>query len=228
MKTIKGVVFDLYGTLYDVHSVSGLCSEYFPGRGLEISMIWRQKQLEYTWLRSLMDSYVSFEDATEHALVFLSKHLKLDMPVTTRRALCNEYLNLKPYPEVPAMLEKLQSSGLPLAILSNGSIRSIAEVVSNSGLEHRFDHQISVESVRTFKPHTLVYELAENILKLHRSEIMFVSSNAWDAAGARHFGYPVSWINRSGNTFDELGETPNYIIDSLADLPTIVTQISEG
>jgi len=209
MKTIKGVVFDLYGTLYDVHSVSGLCSEYFPGRGLEISMIWRQKQLEYTWLRSLMDSYVSFEDAT-------------------RRALCNEYLNLKPYPEVPAMLEKLQSSGLPLAILSNGSIRSIAEVVSNSGLEHRFDHQISVESVRTFKPHTLVYELAENILKLHRSEIMFVSSNAWDAAGARHFGYPVSWINRSGNTFDELGETPNYIIDSLADLPTIVTQISEG
>jgi len=226
MKQIKGVVFDLYGTLYDVHSVAGLCSDYFPGRGLEISMLWRQKQLEYTWLRSLMDSYVSFEEATEHALVFLSKHLKLDMPVSTQRALCNEYLKLKPYAEVPAMLETVQSSGLPLAILSNGSVRSIGEVVGNSGLAHRFDHLISVESVLTFKPHTLVYKLAENALKLHRSEIMFVSSNAWDAAGARHFGYPVSWVNRSGNTFDELGETPNHVINSLAELPSIVKQTS--
>jgi 2-haloacid dehalogenase len=222
MKQIKGVVFDLYGTLYDVHSVAGLCSQHFPGRGLEISILWRQKQLEYTWLRSLMGHYVPFEEATEHALIFVGKQLKLSLSGETCATLCNEYLNIKPYPEVPATLDTLRSLGVPLAILSNGSTKSIRSVVGNSGLERQFDHLISVEEVQIFKPHSSVYELAEKKLNLHRSEIMFVSSNAWDASGARHFGYPVSWVNRSGNTFDELGETPSHVIGSLSELPDLV------
>lgn len=222
MKQIKDVVFDLYGTLYDVHSVAGLCSQHFPGQGLEVSILWRQKQLEYTWLRSLMGQYISFEQATEDALVFVSNHLKLDLPINTRVALCNEYLNIKPYPEVAATLEALQALGLPLAILSNGSVHSIRRVVENSGLERHFAHLISVEDVQIFKPHATVYELAEKYLSLDRSEIMFVSSNAWDASGARHFGFQVCWINRSGNTFDELGQHPDHILASLSELPEVM------
>ncbi|BEU25580.1 haloacid dehalogenase type II [Paraburkholderia caribensis] len=222
MKQAKAVVFDLYGTLYDVHSVAGLCGEYFPGRGLEISIMWRQKQLEYTWLRSLMGKYVSFEQATRDALDFVADRLELQMPEQLRSELCNEYLNLKPYPEVRAALDALRSRGVPLAILSNGSVFSIRSVVENSHLVDRFDHLISVEEVEVFKPHENVYQLAEKRLGLYRSEIMFVSSNAWDAAGARHFGYQVCWVNRIGNTFDRLGESPNHVIESLDRLPDLM------
>ncbi|TCK35235.1 2-haloacid dehalogenase [Paraburkholderia sp. BL8N3] len=226
MKQIKGIVFDLYGTLYDVHSVAELCSQHAPGRGLEISLLWRQKQLEYTWLRSLMGQYISFEQGTGDALVYVSNHLKLDLSARTRAELCDEYLKLKPYPEVPAALETLQALGLPLAILSNGSAHSIHSVVGNSGLEHRFAHLISVDAVRIFKPHTTVYELAEKHLGLHRSEIMFVSSNAWDASGAHHFGFQVSWINRSSNTFEELGARPDHVLSGLDESPDIVRPAS--
>lgn len=228
MKQIKGIVFDLYGTLYDVHSVASACSRHFPGRGLEISMLWRQKQLEYTWLRSLMGQYITFEQATEDALRFVAKHLKLEMGDEVHAALSNEYLNIKPYPEVPATLVTLQSLGVPLAILSNGSVNSIRSVVGNSGLTDRFDHLISVADVQIFKPHRSVYELAENKLGLHRSEILFVSSNSWDASGARHFGYQVCWVNRSANTFDELGQQPDRVVGDLAELPEVVRLASAG
>lgn len=225
MTSIKGIVFDLYGTLYDVHSVASHCSEYFPGRGLEISMIWRQKQLEYTWLRSLMGQYLSFEEATDDALRYTCNHLKLTLKDDVRSALCNEYLKIQPYPEVPAALAELQAMGLPLAILSNGSVRSIHSVVSHSGLEGRFAHLISVEHVKVFKPHPDVYLLAENALKLPRAEILFVSSNAWDASGARHFGYPVCWVNRTGGTFEELGQQPDHIVAQLNELPLWLRQL---
>ena len=224
MKHIEGIVFDLYGTLYDVHSVAGRCSEYFPGRGLEISMIWRQKQLEYTWLRSLMGHYLSFEEATEHALLYTCRHLNMPLNDEARRTLCDAYLKILPFPEVPAALAELQSMGLPLAILSNGSVNSIRNVVDHSGLTSRFAHLISVESVEVFKPHPNVYHLAEKAFDLHRSQILFVSSNAWDASGARHFGFPVCWINRAGNTFDELGQTPDHVINSLEQLPRLLKQ----
>ena len=219
MTTIKGIVFDLYGTLYDVHSVARHCSEYFPGRGLEISMLWRQKQLEYTWLRSLMGQYLSFEEATDDALRYTCGHLKLTLTDNVRASLCNEYLKIQPYPEVPAALAELQAMNLPLAILSNGSVRSIHSVVSHSGLGGCFAHLISVEHVKVFKPHPDVYSLAENTMGLHRSEILFVSSNGWDASGARHFGYPVCWVNRTSNTFEELGQQPDHIVSRLDELP---------
>ncbi|HEY3600008.1 MAG TPA: haloacid dehalogenase type II [Paraburkholderia sp.] len=226
MKQIKGVIFDLYGTLYDVHSVAGLCSRFYPGRGLEISVLWRQKQLEYTWLRSLMDDYVSFEQTTDDALRFVNNHLKLHLTAENHAALCNEYLQIKPYPEVPATLATLESRELPLAILSNGSVHSIQSVVGHSGLKPYFDHLISVEEVQVFKPHALVYQFAETQLGLDRSNILFVSSNAWDASGARHFGYPVCWVNRTGGSFEELGQKPDHVISSLSELPAVIEAAS--
>jgi 2-haloacid dehalogenase len=222
MNPIKGVVFDLYGTLYDVHSVAGLCSQFYPGRGLEISMLWRQKQLEYTWLRSLMGRYAPFEQVTDDALGFVSKQLKLNLTPGAREALCNAYLQIKPYPEVPAALEKLRARGLPLAILSNGSQHSVRSVVSHSGLEAQFDHLLSVDDVQVFKPHHAAYELAEKRMGVARGDLLFVSSNAWDASGARNFGYTVCWVNRIGNTFDELGQRPDRVIAGLDELPVLV------
>src|ERR1700761_8500679 len=143
MRPIKGVIFDLYGTLYDVHSVAGLCDGYFPGRGREISLLWRQKQLEYTWLRTLMGQYIPFEQATEEALDYVAAHLKLNLSREAHAELCNEYLRLRPYPEADAALSTLRARGLPLAILSNGSVFSIHSVVEHSRLAHQFDKLIS-------------------------------------------------------------------------------------
>jgi 2-haloacid dehalogenase len=222
MKPVKAIVFDLYGTLYDVHSVAGACGEKFPGRGLEVSILWRQKQLEYTWLRTLMGDYVPFEKATEDALGFVASHLKLPLSPAAHAELCNAYLRLQPYPGVEATLTGLRDRGLPLAILSNGSSFSIGSVVRNSGLNHLFDELISVEETRTFKPHNAVYRLAEDALGFSREEILFVSSNSWDACGARHFGYQVCWVNRNGNTLDVLGQAPDFTVADLGELSEIV------
>ena len=226
MNTIKGIVFDLYGTLYDVHSVAARCESYYPQRGREISVLWRQKQLEYTWLRSLMGQYANFEKATEDALVYTCRHLKLELDAARQVVLCDEYLRIQPFPEVPAALRQLKALGLPLAILSNGSIRSIDTVVRNSGLQDEFAHLISVDEVQVFKPHARVYELAERKLGLPRSEILFVSSNAWDVTGARYFGYPVCWVHRGGGTFDEIGQLPDHIVIGVDAIPGLLAAMA--
>lgn len=219
MHDIRGIVFDLYGTLFDVHSVATQCDSFYPKLGREMSVLWRQKQLEYTWLRSLMGQYVNFEKATEDSLVYTCRHLGLELDHRRQAALCSAYLRLSPFPEVPAALRALRARGLPLAILSNGSIRSIDSVVRHSGLLEEFAHLISVDDVQIFKPSHRVYELAEHKLDLHRSAILFVSSNAWDVTGAAYFGYPTCWVNRSSGTFEEMGQRPAHTvtgIDALA------------
>ncbi|CAM4161647.1 haloacid dehalogenase type II [Bordetella muralis] len=226
MSDTKAVVFDLYGTLYDVHSVAQRCDASYPGRGMEISAMWRQKQLEYTWLRSLMGQYISFEQATYDALVYTCNALRLDLDKATCDVLCEAYLNLSPYPEVPAALRRLQDIGLPLAILSNGSVFSIDSVVKNSGLQACFLHLLSVERVGVFKPDPRVYAFACQALDLLPAQILFVSSNAWDASGARHFGFDVCWINRRDSTFDELGVAPSYVVRGLDELPEIILATS--
>ena len=218
MNHIKAIAFDLYGTLFDVHSVIDQCEQHFPGRGREISTLWRQKQLEYTWLRSLMNRYVTFEQATEDALRYACRYLKLDLKDETKAALCDAYLKLRPFPEVPDTLSRLRERGLKLAILSNGSPHSIGSVVGNAGLRDRFDHLLSVDPVRIYKPHDRAYELAEAAFGLSRAAILFISSNAWDATGARYFGFPTAWINRGGNTFEEMGQRPDWELTGLEDL----------
>ena len=216
MNNIKAVVFDLYGTLCDVHSVSAVCDARFPGRGREISVMWRQKQLEYTWLRSLMGCYENFEKATNDALTYSCKQLGLELPQAVHKELCNAYLKLSAFPEVPAALDALRKRGLKLAILSNGSVKSIDSVVTHAGIAARFNELISVDEVQIFKPHRNVYQLAEVRLGVPRSEILFVSSNAWDATGASHYGYATCWVNRSKGYFEELGRTPDLQVPDLS------------
>ncbi|SIT41313.1 2-haloalkanoic acid dehalogenase [Paraburkholderia piptadeniae] len=215
MDHIKAIAFDLYGTLFDVHSVSSRCDEQFPGRGQEISNVWRQKQLEYTWLRSLMNRYIPFEHVTEEALRYTSRHLGLALDDNTCRSLSDAYLSLQPFAEVPDALRELRQRGLKLAILSNGSQHSIGAVVGHAGLRNSFDHLLSVDPVRVYKPDNRVYELAEQAFGLNRTEILFVSSNAWDATGARYFGFPTAWINRGGKIFEEMGQKPDWEVNGL-------------
>jgi 2-haloacid dehalogenase len=218
MNGIQGIVFDLYGTLYDVHSVATLCETYYPGRGREVSALWRQKQLEYTWLRSLMRQYANFERCTEDGLAYTCGHLGLELDTERRRALCDAYLRLSPFPEVPSALRELNARGIPLAILSNGSPHSIDSVVRNSGLQKEFAHLISVEPAQVFKPDARVYELAERKLGLARASILFVSSNAWDVTGAAYYGYTTCWVNRGNGVFDEMGQRPKQVVTGIDQL----------
>lgn len=218
MNAIKAVVFDLYGTLYDVYSVRTLCEHHFPGQGEAVSKMWRQKQLEYTWMRTLIGEYKDFESATLEALRYTCGTLGLALDSATESVLCNAYLRLTPFADVPAALLQLRAAGLKTAILSNGSRHSIQQVVVNSGLTTSFDHLISVDEVRLFKPHPKVYQLAMDTLQLDKNDILFVSCNSWDATGAKYFGYPVCWINRTGAVFDELGVSPDLVRRDVGDL----------
>lgn len=215
MKNIHSIVFDLYGTLYDVQSVSTVCEEAYPDMGEAIAILWRQKQLEYTWLRSLMDRYVNFEKATEDALRYACGHLGLKLDENLHRRLSDAYLRLQPHRDTPAALRRLRDAGLPMGIISNGSTASISQVVENSGLGWAFDQLISVESVQVFKPHSSVYALAETRMGQPRENVLFVSSNAWDAAAAAHFGFPVCWVNRRNSVFEEMGVRPAYTVPHL-------------
>lgn len=217
---IKALVFDAYGTLFDVHSVIALCDELFPGRGAQLSQTWRAKQLEYTWLKSLMSRYEDFEKVTEAALKFACKSLKLNCQPESRKRLMQAYLHLKPYPEVKEALASL--SHCKLAILSNGSPRMLKALVINNGLTKTFDKVISVDEVNIYKPSPRVYALAPKKLKLKKSEIGFVSSNFWDICGASSFGLRTFWINRAGNPTDELGYSPEATLTKLTDLEEIV------
>jgi len=218
MRTIQAIAFDMYGTLFDVHSVASKCEEHFKGRGKEISLLWRQKQLEYSWLRSLMHDYVDFEIATEDALRFTCNQLGLKCDAQTARALNQAYLQLEPFPEVPQALAALRERGLKLAVLTNGSRRTVHEVVHNASLQAQFTHLISVEEAQVFKPHPLAYELGEKAFGLNRRSILFVSSNSWDATGAKFFGYPVCWVNRGSSAFDEIGQVPDHVVGGLDEI----------
>jgi 2-haloacid dehalogenase len=224
MKPIQAIVFDLYGTLFDVHSVSAACGDHFAGRGREISAMWRQKQLEYTWMRSLMDRHEDFETATRDALVFTCRQLGLALDDQVRGRLCDAYLRLVPFAEVPSALGLLNAAGLKLAILSNGSTHSIASVVGHAGLSSQFAHLISIDEVGVFKPHRRVYELAQRRLDLPLDRILFVSSNSWDATGAAYYGYPTCWVNRSGGVFDELGRLPDLVVTGVDAIPAALQE----
>ena len=207
----EAFVFDAYGTLYDVHSVVQRCESCFPGKGAQLSALWRAKQLEYTWQRSLMQRYVPFSTVTREALAYSCEALKLELSVAQMEALMSEYLNLSVYPEVPATLRKV---GSKKAILSNGSPDILLPLVKNSGLE--FDAVISVDELKVFKPAPQVYELA--VKKLNTRNIGFVSSNCWDAIGAKSFGFTVYWINRAGAPMDRTGFKPDRIMKSLDEI----------
>ena len=220
LSDIQAVVFDAYGTLFDVHSVIATAEQLFPGRGQALSLLWRSKQLEYTWLVSLMGRYEDFSAVTRAGLRYACSALKLDCSAEPADALMDAYRFLKPYPEVGEALRRL--AGKQLAILSNGAPEMLDAVVANSGLQQHFAAVLSVDAVGVFKPDPRVYQLAVDRLGVAKESIAFVSSNGWDAAGAASFGFHVYWINRANAPMEDLPGKPAAIIESLAELPALL------
>ena len=216
MAGVRGYVFDAYGTLFDVHSVieAGRAITADPAA---LSALWRQKQLEYTWLRSLMGRYEDFWAVTEAALRFSVRRLSVQASEAQLAKLMEAYLTLACFPEVEAALARL--AGRPRAILSNGSPRMLTAAVSSSGLGRHLQHVLSVDAVKIFKPAPAVYALGPRALGIPAGDLLFVSSNAWDVAGAKSFGYQVAWCNRSGAPREELGVQPDLEITRLDQLP---------
>jgi 2-haloacid dehalogenase len=214
----RAFVFDAYGTLFDVHSVVLGAGNDIPGDLHALSTLWRQKQLEYTWLRSLMERYEDFWDVTAAALRSAVMQLKIDASDPQLDRLMQAYLRPSAFPDARPALDALK--GTPLAILSNGSPKMLESAVRHNGLEQYFVEIISVDRAKTYKPSPRVYALATEVLNLPASEILFSSSNSWDAAGAKAFGYKVCWCNRSQGQMEHLGFSADVTVlrlDQIAD-----------
>jgi 2-haloacid dehalogenase len=242
--TIRAVVFDAYGTLFDIQSVAAVTEEAFPGYGEIVTQIWRIKQLEYTWLRSLMRRYEDFSVITRDSLAYTLRCLGLKSDADVFERIMDKYLHLDLYPDAAATLAAMQTR--KLAILSNGSTGMLNTLVRNSGLGRVLDATISVDSKRIFKPSPDAYALIESTLGVAPVNVLFVSSNPWDACGAKAFGLNVAWIERVTPEamalacvrndvvppltmfkairmqMDELGLEPDYRIRALAELPDLV------
>jgi len=210
---LQALVFDAYGTLFDVHAVIRRCEVFWPGKSAALSQLWRAKQLEYTWQRSLMRQYAPFSRVTQEALEYSCMALQLSLDSSRVEALMQEYRKLEMYPEAALALAKLN---VKQAILSNGSPDMLDPLVAHSGL--KFDAVLSVDEVKVFKPAPEVYQLAVDRLGVSRESIGFVSSNCWDALGAKSFGFRVFWINRLKAPLDRLGFKPDAIVGSLGEV----------
>lgn len=217
---VQACVFDAYGTLFDVHSAVGRHSARLPDAS-GVSTLWRTKQLEYTWLRTLMGRYVDFWQITQDALNFaLDTYDVADAAL--RQDLMRAYLELSCYLEVPKVLGELKEKGFRCAILSNGSPDMLNAAVRNSELQDFFDAVISVDALGLYKPDPRVYQMAVDQLDLTPGEIAFQSSNAWDAAGAGAFGFKVAWVNRFGQKVERLGTVADAELEDLRGLPALL------
>ncbi len=218
---IKACVFDAYGTLFDVHSAVGRHRDRLGAKADAVSDTWRTKQLQYTWLRSLMGKYIPFWQVTQDALDFaMQAHGVEDAQL--RQSLCDAYLSLDCYAEVPQVLKTLREAGLQTAVLSNGSPDMLDAAVSSSGLDTLLDASLSVDTIGIYKPDMRVYQIACDHFGLKPAQISFQSSNAWDAYAAASFGFQVAWCNRFGQARERLPDSPGAEMKSLAELPAIV------
>jgi len=223
-RSIEAFVFDAYGTLFDVHSIVTLAETLAPGRGDSLSQLWRTKQLEYTWLSSLMNPAGADRDdfgvLTARALDYALLSLAIDLDEVARARLRDAYLALAPFPDAAPALSALAPR--PRWILSNGTLPMLEPLVRRSSLSANLDGVLSVDAAGIFKPSPRVYQLAVDLLQLPASRIGFVSSNCWDAIGAKTFGFTTFWINRLQAPVDRHGKPPDWIIGTLADLPPLV------
>lgn len=222
---IQAIAFDAYGTLFDVHSVIERCNRKFPGRGAELSNLWRAKQLEYTWLRSLSGRYEDFWMVTESALAFACRTLNLGCSPQTRDELMESYLHLEVFSDVRPALTKL--SQYKLAVLSNGSPRMLAAALESAGLNGVFTEVISVDEVKIYKTSPRVYGLVSQHLGVSDSAIAFVSSNFWDIAGAKSFGFWTCWVNRGQLPEEVLGVMPDVTVPALDGLANVLGDTTE-
>jgi 2-haloacid dehalogenase len=228
--TIEGIracVFDAYGTLFDFASAAAACEDELGENVKPLTALWRDKQLQYTWLRALQQRHADFWQVTGDALDYALDTLGLASP-RLRERLMNLYLSLDTFPEVPAMLRELKARGFVTAILSNGTPLMLAAAVRSAGLTDLLDAVLSVEDVGAYKPHPSVYQLAVSRLGMPARAISFQSSNAWDAYAASAFGMRVVWCNRYGQQGERLPGSPDAVIRSLAELPALMGRLQDS
>ena len=218
---IKAIAFDAF-TTFDFRPVSALAEKLFPGKGAELSNAWRIRQFEYQWLRGLSRRYADFWQATEEALVFSAKLLKLDLSVEKRERLMESYLELKAWPDAAPALRSLRDLGFRLALLSNATRDMLDKWIHNSGLESTYEYVLSTNEIKTYKPDPCAYQMGVEAFGLKLEEIAFAAFGGWDVAGAKWFGYTTFWVNRLNLPVGELGVTPDGMSGSLADLVPFV------
>ena len=220
MKNIKAIIFDAYGTLFDVNSAAKKCKNKIGDKWEDFANYWRTTQLEYTWLRSLMNRHQDFLQITEDSL---SKSMKVyNIEKNMKVELLNLYKVLTPFEEVPETLQLLKDKKYKLAILSNGTPDLLNKLVSNNNLDNYFEDIFSVEEVGIYKPDSRVYDIPTKKYGIKKNEVIFLSANTWDISGGGNYGYQSVWVNRNNNIFDNLDYTPKYQIQSLKGLLDIV------
>ncbi len=221
IEDIGACVFDAYGTLFDVNAAAAQCRDALGDKADELSALWRTRQLEYTWLRSLMQEYVEFWQVTGDGLDYAMAALGIE-DGALRERLMDIYMRLDAYPEVKDVLTALKAGGIKTAILSNGSPKMLASAVENAGIEDVLDDIFSVDSIGIYKPHPSVYQMAADGLDVAPGRICFMSSNAWDAAAAANFGFRVVWVNRFGQPQERIPGDPEHEITTLEALPPLL------
>ena len=220
MKNIKAIIFDAYGTLFDVNSAAEKCKDKIGDKWEVFANFWRTTQLEYTWLRSLMKRHKNFWQITEDSLDRSMKAFNIDP--TMKNELLNLYKVLSPFKEVPETLKKLKEKNFKLAILSNGTPSLLKELVESNNLDKLFDDIFSIEEVGIYKPDSKVYDLPIKKYKIKSNEVAFLSANTWDVSGGGNYGYHSIWVNRNNNIFDNLDYKPNNQVKNLSELIDLI------
>ena len=220
MKNIKAIIFDAYGTLFDVNSAAEKCKDKIGYKWEGFANYWRTTQLEYTWLRSLMKRHKNFWQVTEESLDKSMKTYEIDSSM--RNELLDLYKILSTFKEVPEVLKSLKEKNFKLAILSNGTPALLNELVNSNNLENIFDDIFSIEEVGVYKPDSKVYDIPVKKYQIQRNEITFLSANTWDVSGGGNYGYNSIWVNRNSNTFDNLDYLPKHQIEDLSKLLDII------
>ncbi|MEY4363681.1 MAG: hypothetical protein RLZZ24_1033 [Pseudomonadota bacterium] len=226
---IRVVVFDAYGTLFDVYSIAALAEQLFPGQGSAVSVLWRDKQIEYSRLISLSDPspdgsrhYQDFWSLTRCALAYACQRLGLDLTADKAQQLLDQYAHLQAFPENRQVLETLHQKGLPCAILSNGNPAMLDSAVQSAGFAAYLDRVLSVDAVRQFKTSPASYDLVQQHYSVQRSEVLFVSSNGWDALGATWYGFTTFWVNRQNLPHETIGPRPTHTGSDLTQVLKLV------
>ncbi|PTL39063.1 haloacid dehalogenase type II [Alkalicoccus saliphilus] len=220
MTTNKTFVFDVYGTLFDVHSIGKACETYFPGKGESISETWRQKQIQYTFLRQAMGKYAPFSEVTRDALRFAADLHGRPLSLKEEDRLLEAYQSLSLFPESLEVLSHLKEKGHTLIIFSNGDPLMLHPLLKKAQITNYIDHILSVDTVKQYKPTPAAYHLILDTIEEPRSDIVFLSSNGWDISGAKAFGFTTAWINRSAQPVEGLHQPPHYEYSTLNPLPT--------
>ena len=220
MRNIKAIIFDAYGTLFDVNSAAEKCQNKIGDKWESFANYWRTTQLEYTWLRSLMKRHKNFWEITQDSLDKSMRVFNIDNSM--RNELLDLYKTLAPFKEVPGILKHLKEKKYKLAILSNGTPELLDKLIKNNNLENYFDDTFSIEDVGIYKPNSKVYDMPIKKYSFEKKEILFLSSNTWDVSGAGNYGYNSVWVNRNRNIFDNLDFKPNFEIEDLSELMGLI------